>query len=292
MSNLYSRIHRLKSQGWTWDYFLQQIQLIYAPGIDEKTLYALYRHPHRKTTQHVTDILQQLHDRCFPSIFPPDTQALLNIYNRILNCQKHPSYAADVSDFVTFLSTDVQFGSLLRQARLNWLMADIHLDQLPQLRDNGKKAQLLAQQQAALNFYQKSLQLLIEHNELNTSEDTSLQVKVDHFTLYKVQQNMLACYLNALAAKTRYQDETLLAYLKNSNYIEASKAVLKDEPYQWLIARNGLRFSSISKNAADCRFFFQALVTANKAFSDIHYSPRVAPALSNSIEFKWALEQL
>ena len=314
MSNLYSKIHRLKAQGWTWDYFLQQIDLIYPAGIDQKTLYALYRQPHRKANSHISKTILTLHEQCFPSPFPADTQALLAIYNRLIACKQHLGVRQDIDDFLLFLTHDLHFGSPLRRARLNWLKADIHLDQLPLHRNNGQSAELENQQQLALHHYQNCYRLLIEQQSLEPSAQLSPQVSrqvsrqvsqqvlqqvlqqqpclIDQFTLYKVQQNMLACHLNGLHANHRYQHPKLLDYLKNSDFINASKRVLRTEPYQWIIARNGLRFSSIMKNSADCTVFFQALVTANKAFSDLDYAPLGAPAISKSTEFFWAILQL
>ncbi len=306
MSNLYSKIHRLKAQGWTWDYFLQQIDLIYPAGIDEKTLYALYRQPHRKANSHISKIILTLHEQCFPSPFPADTQALLAIYNRLTACKQHSGLRQDIDDFLLFLEHDLQFGSLLRRARLNWLKADIHLDQLPVHRNNGQSAELEKHQQLALHHYQNCYNLLIEQQSFEPSSQPPQQLShqfvqqfvrqqpclIDQFTVYKVQQNMLACHLNGLHANHRYQHPALLGYLKNSDFINASKSVLRTEPYQWIIARNGLRFSSIMKNPADCALFFQALVTANKAFSDLEYAPYGAPAISNSTEFSWAIQQL
>ncbi|MEH6443339.1 MAG: hypothetical protein V7784_05545 [Oceanospirillaceae bacterium] len=287
MSNLYSKVHRLKSQGWTWNHFLQQIDLIYAGGIDEKTLLALYRQPHRKASAHVNKVITTLHDNVFASPFPEDTQALLAIYNRLIHSKNNANVADDISDFIIFLNGDLQHGSTLRQARLHWIKADIHLDQLSNLRINGKKLALLSQQKLALYHYQQSYELL---QELNSDQQNDRYI--DDFTLYKVQQNMLACYLNSSHPQQRYQDNALHNYLLHSNYIKDSKRALHSEPYQWIIARNGLRFSSIQKNADNCDYFYRALISANSAFTDYNYAPLGAPAIINSEDFKWAIQQL
>lgn len=284
MSNLYSKIHRLKAQGWTWERFLQELDLIYPAAIDPKTLQALYRHPHRKANNQISKAILELHDQQFPSPFPADTQALLNIYNRLHSCKKHLSTAADIKDFVTFLQSDIKLGSDLRRARLHWLKADIHLDQIPALRNNGQLSAMAAQKQQALDHYQQSYKLLATHHKKSND--------IDDFTLYKLQQNMLACHLNSLHSDKRYTDESLKYYLKNADFIQSSKRVLRSEPYQWIIARNGLRFSSINKNKADCHYFYQALITANTAFTDFNYKPNGAPPLMNSAEFQWAIQQL
>lgn len=285
MANLYSKIHRLKAQGWTWDEFLQQISLIYPPGIDEKTLYGLYRHPHRKASRHIRQILEQLHDQCFPSPFPSSAEALIGLYNRQVNNPKQPDLAADQLALSTYLKEACQHGPLLYRARLYWLSANVQLDQLSVFRKNGKHKQLKTAQQQGINDYQKSLSLLEE-----SIQAPDINADIDAFTLYKLRQNMLACYLNALSPEQRSESKTLLGYLQACDFINSTKQVLESEPYQWLLARNGLRFSSLTRNIEDCRWFYTALCTANKAFNDLSYSPESTPSIANSIEFRWAIE--
>jgi hypothetical protein len=288
MSNLYSKIHRLKAQGWTWDFFLQQIELIYPPGIDEKTLYGLYRNPHRKANSHISNVLLTLHNQYFPSPFPVDTQSILAVYNSIIGCKNHQNKSNDIKDFLIFLDHSTRYGGSLRKARLHWVIGDIHLDLLPELRNNGLIAKLTDHKEKALENYQICKHLLQQTNQ----NDVKDQVTIDRFTFYKLEQNMLACYLNSLAVSDRYNDPLVKKYLTDSNFIQSSKAVLSIEPYQWIIARNGLRFSSLNTHLDDCIFFYQALVNANKAFLDFSYIPNGAPAISNSPEFNWALDRI
>ena len=283
MANLYSKVHRLKSLGWTWQHFLGQIDSIYPAGIDEKTLFSLYRHPHRKASSHVNNLITTLHEREFPSPFPNEIESLLSLYNRRIFSDKHKDNSQDTSDLLCFLEKDVEYGSALRRARLHWLIADIHLDKIPNFRNNGQSKLLNHAKDHALRHYQNCYRLLIQEMDEQT---------IDSFTLYKVKQNMLACYLNSLHATDRYQDQSLLEYLDKTDFINASKAVLDKEPYQWIIARNGLRFSAITKNLYDCKFFFDALISSNKAFKNPNYKPLDAPAIKQSEQFAWAIQHL
>lgn len=287
MANLYSKIHRLKAQGWTWDEFLHRISLIYPPGIDEKTLYGLYRQPHRKASRHIRQILEQLHDQCFPSPFPAAAEALIGLYNRQVNNPRHPDLAAEQQALSIFLQEARQHGPLLYRARLYWLSGNIQLDQLGVFRKNGKLRQLTAAQQQGIAFYQQSLSLLEE-----AQQSAELPADIDAFTFYKLRQNMLACYLNALTPDARSESSKLLEYLEACDFICSTKQLLTAEPFQWLPARNGLRFSSLTHNAEDCHWFYQALCTANKAFTDLHYSPENTPSVASSIEFRWAIENV
>ncbi len=283
MANLYSKVHRLKSLGWTWQHFLQQIDSIYPAGIDEKTLFSLYRNPHRKASSHISKLITTLHEREFPSPFPKETESLLSLYNRRIFSDNHKDNIQDIEDLLCFVQEDVKYGSVLRRARIHWLIGDIHLDQIPNFRNNGQSDLLKQAKDNALIHYQNCYQLLLQVTD---------QHAIDSFTLYKVKQNMLACYLNSLHAADRYHDQSLLQYLDKTDFINASKAVLKKEPYQWIIARNGLRFSAITKNLNDCKFFFDALISSNKAFRDPHYKPLGAPAIKQSEQFSWAIKQL
>ncbi len=287
MANLYSKVHRLKSQGWTWDEFLHQISLIYPPGIDEKTLYGLYRQPHRKASRHIRQVLEQLHDQCFPSPFPDSAEALISLYNRQVNNPRHPDLYAEQQALSTYLQDARQYGPILYRARLFWLSGNIQLDQLGVFRKNGKTQQLETAQQQGIELYQQSLLLLEE-----AQKSTDIQTDIDAFTFYKLRQNMLACYLNALAPDARSESGPLLEYLKACDFISATRRVLAAEPYQWLLARNGLRFSSLTYNPADCQWFYDALCTANKAFTDLNYSPENTPSIANSIEFRWAIDNV
>ena len=103
MPNLFSKIHRLKNQGWTWDKFLSELDLIYPGGMDEKTLKSHYRQPHKGSTSHTQELIETLHKRDFPSPFPADIDALMRVYNNILACAKHSTMERDVVDLQVFL---------------------------------------------------------------------------------------------------------------------------------------------------------------------------------------------
>jgi len=281
MANLYSKVHRLKAQGWTWDHFLLELSLIHPSGIDEKTLKGLYRQPHRKPTRHVSQLIETLHQQCFPSPFPADCEALMAIYNRLLQCKKHPSLERDRKDLILFVKANCEAQPPLKQARLYWLLGNLFLDQLAQLRVNGQHQQLAEAKQQGINYYQLSLGLL-----------ETQQASIDSLTRYKLHQNLLACHLNALEPDQRFRQQPLLALLQETRFQQASKNVLQDEPYQWVVARNGLRFASLSQNAGQCEFFFNALTTASEYFRDLDYHPYQAPALSQSKEFSWAIDQV
>jgi len=288
MPNLFSKIHRLKSQGWTWDKFLSELDLIYSGGMDEKTLKSHYRQPHKRSTSHTQQLIETLHKQYFPSPFPVDIDALMRVYNNLLACPKHSTTEHDIVDLQVFLNAQLvePCSSILRTARLHWLTANTYFDGLAELRSLGKSDRMLASQRLAVENYQHAITLLEQYN--NSAEGQS----VSEFILYKLRQNILACYLNAVAPEQRENDEQVLHYLVHSDFLVQSERVLEQEPYLWVVARNGLRFASLLKSKAYCDRFFSLLVTSSAYFEDLAYSPLGYPAISESKEFSWACENL
>lgn len=288
MPNLFSKIHRLKNQGWTWDKFLSELDLIYPGGMDEKTLKSHYRQPHKGSTSHTQQLIETLHKRDFPSPFPADIDALMRVYNNILACAKHSTMERDVVDLQVFLNAQLvePCSSILRTARLHWLTANTYFDSLTELRSLGKPDRMLASQQQAVQHYKQAITLLEQYNK--GAKDKA----VSEFVLYKLRQNILACYLNAVAPEQRENDEQVQYYLVHSDFLVQSERVLKQEPYLWVVARNGLRFASLLKSKAYCDRFFSLLVASSAYFEDLAYTPQGYPAISESKEFSWACDNL
>ncbi len=288
MPNLFSKIHRLKSQGWTWDKFLYELDLVYPGGMDEKTLKSHYRQPHKGSTSHTQQLIETLHKQYFPSPFPADIDALMRVYNNLLACPKHSTTEHDIVDLQMFLNAQLvePCRSVLRTARLHWLTANTYFDSLPELRSMGKTDRMLASQQQAVQHYQQAVNLLEAYN--NGAGDHA----ISEFILYKLRQNILACYLNVVAPEQRESDEQVLHYLSHSDFLAQTERVLKQEPYLWVVARNGLRFASLLKSKVYCDRFFSLLVASSAYFEDLAYTPQGYPAISKSKEFCWACENI
>lgn len=290
MTTVFNKIHRLKAQpGWTWDHFLGAIEAQFPAGLDEKTLYSHYRQPHKKATGHVTKIINTLHEQCFPEPFPQAINRLLRLYNNLVTCKKHLARDKDIEDLEYFLQDQLgreRGDDLLRLARLNWLLGNIQFDRIPTCRDNGQRQRLEAIKRAAIAYYENSVAAIEEHNRRQPQRP----VGASH--LYKARHNILACYLNAVPEAQRGRDPGILRYLKESDYITASKQTLQAEPFQWSVARNGLRFSSLVQNADDVRFFFDALVAVSDRFRDFDYEPLGYGPISAGADFQWALHNV
>jgi len=289
VTTVFNKIHRLKQQpGWTWDHFLTEIDKCSAAGIDEKTLYSHYREPHKKPNGHLEKLINQLHDDCFPNPFPEDLNRLMRLYNHLFSCKKHMAKEKDIQDLEFFLQQQSQREEdLLRISRLHWLLGNIEFDRIPLYRDNGMRDQLALCKQQAINHYQKSVSAIEAHNQHAAQEET---VGASH--LYKARHNILACYLNAVPQASRAKDADIIDYLKASNYIAMSKQTLEVEPFQWTIARNGLRFSSLIENEVDVKWFFMALASLSQRFLGLDYEPLNHGAISDGDDFHWAIDNV
>lgn len=164
------------------------------------------------------------------------------------------------------------------------MTANIAFDQIPQARA-GRKTRLQQLKQQATDHYQKALDLITQHNQTSASP-------VSEFIQYKARQNILGSYLNSVPAPERFKNQEVLSYLTESDFLPASKRVLQQEPFQWIVARNGLRFSSITQQAKLCQDFFSLLVSANKHFQDLTYKPLGYPAICDSAEFQWGIDNI
>ncbi len=266
---------------------LDAIELQYPGGMDEKTLYAHYRAPHRQATQHIATIINKLHEQVFPNPFPVDVEALLAMYNRLQASRKHSTRDADIESLEVFVRAQCALEPderRLRRARLTWLLGNIAFDRLAGLRDSGQRELLARNKANAIAAYE---QALADLEYCNTHGQP-----LDAFIIYKLRQNILACYLNAVHENKRDSDPDIRKYLVASNYLAQSRLMLEQEPFQWVIARNGLRFCSLLQDRDGVRDFFDRLVVAYKGFEDLAYSPLSQPSLQDSESFQWAITNI
>ncbi len=293
MPSTYNKIHRLKSQGWTWPKFLAEIAQVSVHSIDEKTLYSNFRLPHRKPNQLLEETINVLHEKYFPSPFPKEVEGLITLYNHLVGAKNYRTQDNDIELLKQFVWAELERDQLqqdqqdlprydLRYSRLAWLAANIEFDRIAYCRDNGLVEKLILSQKSALKWFQQAKYSIIQCQQ-------SLQVKIEPFVIYKLTQNMLACYLNAIPSSNRLDNEDLKCFIDSSDYIAETKQMLELEPFQWGIARNGLRFSSLLKDADDCEYFYRALLTANKHFADLNYQLPGLLSIAESDDFNWAL---
>lgn len=290
MTSVFNKIHRLKQRpGWTWDYFLTEIDVIFPAGLDEKTLYAHHRLPHRQPNSHVRQIIDQLHEQYFPDPFPAAINGLMRLYNSLVDCTKHLNKAQAIADLEFYLTHQLAREPVDQhryRARIHWLLGNINFDQIPVYRDSAHQETLANVKQQAIVHYQTAVDEIEAHNRL---------ADLDHIGpiyAYKARQNILACHVNAVKQSQRQSDEGIFQYLRESDYLQNSKETLNAEPFQWEVARNGLRCSSLLKQAEDVVYFFQALIEASQCFIDLNYAPLNYGSIQAGQDFQWAITQV
>ena len=290
MTSTYNKINRLKAQnGWTWEHFFQEITLIHPPRLDEKTLYNHYRHPHHGGKHHVINIIDQLHQKYFPDPFPDDINGLMRLYNNLLQNARYNDQEEDIRSLETFAQAQVDRDppqQFLRRCRWYWLLANIAFDRIPYLRENAKQELLIQTRDAAIKLYEKAIAELERHNLEHTTD------KIEERYLFKLRQNALACFINSVIQEKRSQDPEILNYIKDANFIEYSKKMLEIEPFHWVIARNGLRFSSLLQDPENCRQFFTRLVSSSKHFIDLNYKPLDYISIAAGSDYVWAIDNV
>jgi len=290
MTSVFNKIHRLKQQpGWTWDRFLTEIAIIYPTGLDEKTLYAHYRSPHRNPNSHVSHIIDQLHEQYFPDPFPAAINALMRLYNNLIDCRRHLNKDQAIDDLEVYVKHQLtrepidQYGY---RARWYWLLGNIYFDRIPLYRERGQRDRLNEIKQQAIEFYQSAVDQITQHNSVHT------QPVIGPIYAYKAHQNILACYVNAVNQAVRPQDDSILRYLRESDYLQNCKDTLQAEPFQWEIARNGLRCSSLLQQRENVMYFFTTLVNASARFIDLNYEPLNYGSIQEANDFQWAINNV
>ena len=278
MPSIYNKIHRLKKL-WTWEQFVGQYDI----GPDIKTLKANYKYPHHKPARHTSEVINLLHEQHFPSPFPAAIDGLMDVYDTLHHLDESYRLASEIEKLENFIQYELKIvgsGDALRLARLNWLLGDIYFDQISLKR--ADKIESDKEKVKAIHTYHQAL-AYIEN-----------QTNLDETVKYKVRQNILACYLNSAKYKgvELKDDRDTMSYLIESCFLEKTKEFLQIEPFNWNIARNGLRFSSLLEDENNTLFFFEKLLMCSPLFIDLDYTPYQAPAISKSVDFQWAIQHV
>ena len=279
MPSAFNKIHRLKRL-WTWDQFVEQYEI----GPDIKTLKSIYRYPHHKPNRHSVALIDQIHATQFPSPFPQEVDGLLDLYENMSRSDQTTNQEQQITKLESFVRFEIRsFPSAepLRDARLAWLLGDMLFDQILKVRNARRWEHLESAKKEAVNYYQLALEIMETKTELN------------EVTRYKVRQNILACYLNAAKRKGLWtEDADTLNYFHSSQFLTKTKEVLELEPFNWNLARNGLRFSSLLQDKSNSEYFFNNMVQASRLFLDLNYEPFETPALAKSKDFEWSVKHV
>lgn len=290
MSSIYNKIHRLKRQpGWSWEHFHDEINSIDPDGISPKLLQNYYRSPHKKPTPHVAQIIEFLHHECFPAPFPEEYDRLMHLYRGLRMSRRYLTKENDTKNLQRHVEKQLEEmaeNECLGRACLHWLLGNIEFDRIAPLVEKEAYEALESTKQLALGHYREVISALEAHNHLYPDE------RVTTYHLYRVHYNMLACYLNAVTEKNRSHDAVTLQYIRDSGYLERCKEAIAEEPFQWSIALNGLRFSSLLEDEASVKYFFDLLIAIHPRFVDLSYEPYNQLSISVMEDYRWAIKNV
>ncbi|WP_148212471.1 hypothetical protein [Hahella chejuensis] len=255
----------------------------YDAGPDIKTLKANYQHPHHKPNKNTVDVINALHEREFPNPFPAALEGMFDLYEDLHRRNGDLSQEENIDRMEVFLrhELNVTGREQVCQARMLWLLGDMLFDRCLGARKRNQEQRMLAYREEAIQAYQSALDILEQAQLAN------LVIR------YKLRQNILACYLNASKRRGVWmKDPETLNYFHESCFLTRTKELLAEEPFQWSIARNGLRFASLLESAEEVIYFFACLLKVSARFADFDYQPYQAPAIGRSKDFVWARENV
>ncbi|MCF6324342.1 MAG: hypothetical protein L3J89_08475 [Gammaproteobacteria bacterium] len=291
MASIYNKIHRLKQQpGWDWQHFQDEIDSVDPDGISLKLLLNYYRKPHKKPTLHVIQIIEFLHGECFPGPFPVELDRLMHIYRELRMSRRFLTKEKDTQDLgrhaEQILATSKETDNL-GKACLHWLLGNIEFDRIAAHAERHDKDKAEISKQAALLHYQAVLDALAQHNCSHPENVVNEQ------HIYRAHYNMVACYLNAIPEDAySSHDVASLQYVRESGYLEHCRRAITAEPFQWSIARNGLRFSSLLEDKNEVKRFFSLLIAIYPRFVDLSYEPYNQLAISVMEDYQWAIKNV
>ena len=282
MTSTYNKLNRLKAQGRTWDALLTDIDNVSQQQFDIKTIKANATEPHREPNSHLKECVNRLHDIHFPNPYPKEGEALLALYNNTLIGQRIDHDVDSLRVVIDSLLHRLNADETLLKARLLWLKGSMCFDKIGLLRDSNQPKRLEAFRSDAIRYYSESFEIL-----KHSISDMPFPFNINE--PYKLQVNIIACHVNAVASNDRGSSEKLKSAIEKSDIVELSKNILESEPFQWKVARNALRFSSLIKHVDNIDFFYQKLAAANRRFSNVKYEPESCPSIADSADFSYAV---
>ncbi len=290
MASLFNKICRLKQQpGWSWEHFQSEIDSVDPDGIKLKLLQRYHRSPHKKPTKHVSQIIDLLHSEYFPSPFPEPVLRLMHVYGELKKCKRYLTKDKDTCDLESHVKEKMKtlvVDDYLSKVCLEWLLGNVAFDRIAIHLENGSRIKMEETKKSAIEHYQTAISMLEQHNRLNPDHAVKMR------DLYHVHYNILACYLYAVPEEARNHDAAILQHVRKSGYLERCKEAIAEEPFQWSIARNGLRFSSLLEDKGEIKQFFSLLIAVHPKFVDLSYEPFNQLSISVMPAYQWAIKNV
>ena len=274
MNSIYEMAQQIKKvTGWSQERIARETNL----GL--RTVNRVFCEPHHNSTEVTKRLIIQLHKRVVASPFSKEIDWLFERYDMAKETLNKQDFSHEQDALEWLLKNHKLLDSQeLIACRLCWLLGHIYYDRAFYLRKNTIQSTLTAQQ-----WYQRALDILKSHRQ-----DNRLIVQE-----YKLQQCIVSTLFNSCEPGRR-DNEKIRQWLSEMDYISTVKIVIEAEPWNWVVARNGLIASAILKKAEECFFFWETMQTVDIRFQDIHFTPTKKkgywPSLARDPDLKWFID--
>ncbi|MEN8129440.1 MAG: hypothetical protein ABFS45_04440 [Pseudomonadota bacterium] len=174
-------------------------------------------------------LIKAFHKEVVTSPYPAEINRLHDLMNVMKRRLTRTEYAEYLEvDLEKRIETHPSYGAGdLTDIRLEWLFGHIHFDRADYLHHNT-----IIEFDTARQHYQRAMGLLISNHE-------SLVIEI-----YKLQQSIVSLEILKRGGKVIPNDPALYGWLREICYVDHALVVLEAEPWNVVVARNGLRVAS------------------------------------------------
>jgi len=274
MSFLYEYVHEIKKvTGWS------QERISIETGLHLSTINRICRLPTHSGNETSKKLITQLHQEVVKSPFPEYIERLFNFYDD----WKERLSKKDFSEYLNTLEPLlVNHKSLdtneLVACRACWLMGHIYFDRAFYL----KRGEIAQKVESALKWYQQALAVLDSYT------DTNLTIQK-----YKIQQCIVSTQFNTCEPRFRSESEEIRRWLLEMGYLALVEAVVKEDTWNWIAARNGLVAASLLRDFEKCWFFWTAMQSVTKNFANLDFVPATGwVSIREDSDLAWFVEQI
>jgi len=274
MVSLYEYVHEIKkATGWS------QGRISVETGLHLSTVNRICRLPTYSGNETSKRLITQLYREVVQSPFPESIEQLFHFYDR----WKERFSAKDFGEYLDTLEPllmnhkSLETNELIA-CRICWLMGHLYFDRAFYL----KKGDITQKVDSALRWYQQALAVLECH------PDRGLTIQK-----YKIQQCIVSTQFNACEPHSRSESDGIRRWLLEMGYLALVEAVVREDAWNWIAARNGLVAASLLRNFEKCWFFWTAMQSVSKNFANLDFVPAIGwVSIREDRDLVWFLEQV
>jgi len=260
-----------KTTGWS------QERISAETGLALSTISRIFRVPGYAGNETSNRLIKQLHEEVVGSPFPIYMEQLFKKYEYWKEQYTKKEFSEHLDVLELLLKNHKSLDSYeLVACRVCWLLGHIYYDRAFYL----KKSNILQITETAMIWYQKALDILKHHKGLTVQQ-------------YKLQQCIVSTKFNLYDPKDRLNNEEIRRCFIDMNYLHIVRAVIKEDYWNWIAARNGLVAASVLQDFENCVLFWNAMKKVNKNFADLDFKPANSlPAISQDSDLAWFVKRI